>query len=250
MRKPAGRTGATAANTAGKARRTGRDGGRATRGARISAAAGRVPTHLVPRKQPRQERARATVEAVLHAAAELLSSNGYADVSTNGIARRAGISIGSLYQYFPNKDAIVVALFERHLQGVEAVVADSLEALRDPAVPIRRGIRRLLESLAALHDANPMLADAADPHGPGAHASHAQLQKREERFRTELGALLGSRPDIRRGDHQLMAALLVEIVEALSRSLMHGGAKGFTRDAAFTEATEAICRYVELGSVW
>jgi AcrR family transcriptional regulator len=245
MRQARRRNGENGRDSAIAAGRTGPRAGRARRTARVSGATTGLPAHLSPRKRPRQHRAHATVEAVLQAAVELLASQSYADVSTNRIAARAGISIGSLYQYFPNKDAIVVALFERHLQDVEAVVAGALGTLRDPSVPIRRGIHRLLESLAALHDANPMLAHAADPRGDGAHAGEALLRRREERFRTELAALLRTRPDVRRGDHLLMATLLVEIVEALSRLLMHGGASGFSRDVTFAEATEAICRYVE-----
>lgn len=67
-----------------------------------------------PRKAPRQARAQMTVEAILEAAARILSNDGYAAMSTNRVADLAGVSVGSLYQYFPNKDAIVTALHERH----------------------------------------------------------------------------------------------------------------------------------------
>ena len=242
-----GRIVENARRSARKTATAGRHAPASRRQAHIPSGTAAVPAHLAPRKQPRQLRARATVEAVLDAAVDVIAERGFSDVSTNAIAERAGISIGSLYQYFPNKDAIVVALFDRHLQGVEEVVRLSLGTLRDPAVPFRQGIRELLEALAALHDQNSLLARVADPHGPGAHAGEELLRSREQRFRAELAALLQSRPDVRRGDHQLMATLLYEIVEALSRTLMHGGARGFPRRDAFAEATEAICRYVERG---
>ncbi len=66
-----------------------------------------------PRRSPRQERAHATVEALLTATAQILVKEGYARASTNRIAKRAGVSIGSLYQYFPNKDALVNELLEQ-----------------------------------------------------------------------------------------------------------------------------------------
>lgn len=212
---------------------------------RIPAGHAALPSGLAPRKLPRQERSQTTVAAILEAAIELFSTRGFADTSTNAVARRAGISIGSLYQYFPNKDAIIVALFDRHLDGVERLVAESLGWLRDPSVRLRDGIRRLLESLAALHDRDPRLAHATDPHGAGAIAGEALLRRRETQFRQHLVAVLEARPDVRPGNRELMATLLYEIVEAMSRTLMHGAAKRFARKAAFEEATEAICRYLE-----
>jgi len=69
---------------------------------------------LSPRKTPRQERSRATVEALLEATTDILSREGYTKLTTNRIAERAGVNIASLYQYFPGKDAIVAELRRRH----------------------------------------------------------------------------------------------------------------------------------------
>jgi AcrR family transcriptional regulator len=62
---------------------------------------------LAPRKLPRQQRARATCEAILEAAAHIIGREGLAGFNTNAVAERAGVSIGSLYQYFPNKDSLM-----------------------------------------------------------------------------------------------------------------------------------------------
>jgi len=69
---------------------------------------------LSPRKTPRQERSRATVEALLEATTDILIREGYTKLTTNRIAERAGVNIASLYQYFPGKDAIVAELRRRH----------------------------------------------------------------------------------------------------------------------------------------
>jgi|SRR5579872_817278 len=69
---------------------------------------------LSPRKTPKQDRSRATVEALLEATAHILGRDGYAKLTTNRIADRAGVNIASLYQYFPGKDAIVAELRRRH----------------------------------------------------------------------------------------------------------------------------------------
>ena len=66
-----------------------------------------------PRKHPRQARSAATVEAILDASAHILERGGLEALNTNAIAERAGVSIGSLYQYFPGKDAILAALIRR-----------------------------------------------------------------------------------------------------------------------------------------
>src|SRR5579859_1074817 len=71
---------------------------------------------LKPRKEALQERSRVTVETIMRAAARILVRHGYEGATTNRIAEAAGVSVGSLYQYFPNKEAIVAALLDRHLE--------------------------------------------------------------------------------------------------------------------------------------
>jgi AcrR family transcriptional regulator len=79
---------------------------------------------LDARKQPTQRRAAATVEAILEAAARILETSGLPGYTTNAVAERAGVSVGSLYQYFPNRDALTAALIEREsvplLEDIEA----------------------------------------------------------------------------------------------------------------------------------
>ena len=93
-----------------------------------SQAAQRQPPQ--PRKQPRQARSLATVEAILEAAARVLAERGYAATNTNLVAERAGVSVGSLYQYFPNKDSLITALHERHAAQMYAAIAAVLAAER------------------------------------------------------------------------------------------------------------------------
>jgi AcrR family transcriptional regulator len=71
------------------------------------------PSPIRPRKAPSQARAEKTVESIIEAAAQVLEAEGFEGFNTNAIARRAGVSIGSLYQYFPGKDALTVALIQR-----------------------------------------------------------------------------------------------------------------------------------------
>jgi AcrR family transcriptional regulator len=73
-----------------------------------------------PRKQPRQARARHTVEAIIEASARILEEQGHGGFTTNAVAELAGVSIGTLYQYFPDKNALLGALIARETGGLVA----------------------------------------------------------------------------------------------------------------------------------
>jgi AcrR family transcriptional regulator len=92
------------------------------------------------RKTPAQSRSRATVEVVLEAAVQLLESGGEHGFNTNALAERAGVSIGTLYRYFPDKQAILVALARREMEAVNATMSASAD--RSPGVARDRAIIR------------------------------------------------------------------------------------------------------------
>lgn len=93
---------------------------------------------LSPRKEPQQERSKATVDSLVEAAAELLIEEGFHKASTNKIAERAGVSVGSLYQYFPNKEALIAAVVEdfgdRQFEVLASTLQEIVEAPLDEAV--------------------------------------------------------------------------------------------------------------------
>lgn len=108
-----------------------------------------------PRKRPLQARSRETVEAILTAAARLLVKDGYDSTTTNKIAARAGVSIGSLYQYFPSKESIVAALVERHRDAMWAVISARLELHEGHS--IRENVVSILEAIVEAKRLNPKL---------------------------------------------------------------------------------------------
>jgi AcrR family transcriptional regulator len=79
-----------------------------------------------PRKQPLQERSRLTVNTILQASTQILNQIGLEDLSTNKIAQKAGISIGSLYQYFPNKESIIAALLEQYVEKQFFIIREEM----------------------------------------------------------------------------------------------------------------------------
>src|SRR5258705_11185680 len=78
------------------------------------------------RRKPHQTRAVDTVEAIFEATARILQSEGRAGLNTNRVAELAGVSIGTLYSYFPNKEAILLAMARRETEAVRASVAKAL----------------------------------------------------------------------------------------------------------------------------
>ncbi|HET8704768.1 MAG TPA: TetR/AcrR family transcriptional regulator [Pseudomonadales bacterium] len=88
-------------------------------------------SNATPRKKPLQQRARNTVQKLLQATAELIEANGVDALTTNHIAERAGVNIASLYQYFPNKEALLAALLENYFQEISKTLNDVLVAQAD-----------------------------------------------------------------------------------------------------------------------
>lgn len=148
-----------------------------------------------PRKQAAQDRSRATVDALVEATARILVKEGYDGASTNRIADKAGVSIGSLYQYFPGKDALVAAVIDRHNQDVMRVVRSALAEVA--SLPIAEAVRRLVAVAIEAHRIDPRLHRVLSEQIPRtgrlqdveafnreAHALlHAYLQSRRDGFR-------------------------------------------------------------------
>jgi AcrR family transcriptional regulator len=99
-----------------------------------------VAGRLNPRKEPAQSRSAQTVDAILEGAAETLERRGFDGYTTNEIAARAGVSIGSLYQYFPGKDAVTIALIERESKALVDEITIAL-AVDDPGEALRLMIK-------------------------------------------------------------------------------------------------------------
>lgn len=101
-----------------------------------------------PRKRPQQARSKAMVEAILDATIRVLVRRGYESTTTIAIAKRAGVSVGSLYQYFPNKESLVAALVERHSAELIACIDAALQSSfgSDPRASIRILVRAALDA--------------------------------------------------------------------------------------------------------
>ncbi len=106
-----------------------------------------------PRKRPRQQRSQETVDRILDAAARIFDARGYA-ATTNHVADAAGVSVGSLYQYFPNKDALLVGLAERHVDEALEMLGLVARELRDAPGPLDAVCRTFVRAAVELNDAD------------------------------------------------------------------------------------------------
>jgi AcrR family transcriptional regulator len=109
--------------------------------------AGRTRGALERRRQPKQVRGKSTVEAILQATADLVRSRGFSEVNTRVIAQRAGVSVGSLYQYFPSYEAILLTWYEQiSTMAAQQIRLATIEVLNQPLAEASRiSISRLLE---------------------------------------------------------------------------------------------------------
>lgn len=110
-----------------------------------------------PRKKPMQERSKATVAAIVEAATQLLAAEGYHNLSTNRIAEFAGVSVGSLYQYFPNKDAVVAAVVEAFAERQLQLIVAHLSSF-DEDTDIEAGVRTVIAALFEAKKCEPELS--------------------------------------------------------------------------------------------
>jgi AcrR family transcriptional regulator len=156
------------------------------------------------------------VDAIVAATARVLVKDGYEALSTNRVAERAGVSVGSLYQYFPSKEALVVAVMERHIERMTGELGDRLAAMADR--PIDEVARALVHLLLDAHRVDPKLHRALMSQVPrvGAFAGMNELTARlEARI---VGFLSSRRRDVGVSDPALAAFVLVRAAEALTHA--------------------------------
>ena len=123
----------------------------------------RTPTK--PRKLPTQERSRATVDAIIQAATYILVRSGWERLTTNAIAERAGVNIGSLYQYFPSKEAIVAELERRHVVQTRQKLTDTLPQLSKQN-SLREALTLLVRAMVDEHRIAPAVHRAIEEELP------------------------------------------------------------------------------------
>ena len=167
-----------------------------------------------PRKRPRQERSRATVDSVLEATARVLVKHGFDGLTTNLVAETAGVSIGSLYQYFPNKAALVGALIEKHVEDMTSQLLSALT--RVAQLPVAEAIRSVIELMIRAHAVEPELHRVLTEQVPRV-GRMAKLREVDAICHRMVAGLLATRKaELAIEDPDMAAFVLVSAIEAIT----------------------------------
>jgi AcrR family transcriptional regulator len=187
----------------------------------------RPPTN--PRKNASQKRSRATVAALIEATARILVRDGFDKASTNRIAEVAGVSVGSLYQYFPSKEALVAAVIDRHNQETMRTVRGELaEAM---GLPVEKAIRKLVAVSVKAHRINPKLHRVLAEQIPRVGKLENVETFSRENFALFRSYLENHRDEIRVDDLELASFVCVTSIEALTHNAVLHHAKTLLGDA-------------------
>ena len=199
---------------------------------------------LNPRKQPSQGRSRFTIRQIVEAAARVFEERGYAGATTNRIAERAGVSIGSLYQYFPNKESILVVLLEQHTQEV----ADAVEAIRrhvgEESHDLVGVLHHFVEAMVVLHAKNPRLQHVLLEEAPRPPHLKRKLREIDEAALGSTEVLLRANPQVRVEDYRTAAYLVVQSIEALTHGFVVDPPDEVDREGFTAELVQMLVRYL------
>ncbi|HWA53822.1 MAG TPA: TetR/AcrR family transcriptional regulator [Solirubrobacterales bacterium] len=197
---------------------------------------------------PRQGRSRETVEAIVEAAAQVFERHGYAAGTTNRIADRAGLSIGSLYQYFPNKDAIVVELARRHITDIGEVAWPALEALAREMPPLREALAAIVFGTIELHARSPELHRVLFEETPRSDEIQALMWELFDRSSRLIGDYLAACPEVSVRDPYLAARMVAQVVDQVSHGAVIHPRDGEAPEVYARETITMLERYLtELG---
>jgi len=178
-------------------------------------------TAFEPRKTPIQARSTVTVEAISEATIQVLLTHGADRLTTTRVADRAGVSVGTLYQYYPNKRSLLFAVFEDHMNKVARAVEVACEDVRYK--PMSEMIRLVVEAYV---DVKMQRADisvalykvAPDVGGP------ALVKRTGERLLKAIEAMLLTAPDLKLSPDKFAIDMMLSAMSGAMRSALETGA--------------------------
>jgi AcrR family transcriptional regulator len=174
-----------------------------------------------PRKTPVQARSTVTVQAIAEATVQVLLSHGTDRLTTTRVAERAGVSVGTLYQYYPNKQSLLFAILEDHLDKVSAAVEAACD--RSRGKPLVEMVKTVTEAFVDAKMERPDISIAlyriaADVGGP-------ELVKRTgERSRQALAAMFRTAPDVSLDPEPFVIQMMFAAMAGATRSVLEAGA--------------------------
>jgi AcrR family transcriptional regulator len=194
------------------------------------------------RRRPQQRRARETVESVLDAVIRILKRKGPGAMTTNRIAEVAGVSIGSVYQYFPDKRAIFTALHERHIHQIDRLIQSVI--VKHAQSSLEDLMRAVIEAMIDAHAADPELSELLQTEiAHRADGTRAFAIRLHGAF---VLALSSRRPELKKGrDLDSVVFVVTHMVEALSHGAILSRPATLSFSAAKEEAVRAVLAYLD-----
>jgi len=197
---------------------------------------------LQPRKEPRQARSKAMVDTILDAMARVLVERGYAKTNTNLVAEAAGISVGSLYQYFPNKDALIFALRERHVTRMLALF-EGVVAKMDSSGSLSSDFEALIEALVAAHLLEPELNRILEEEFPSFHLP-VSTPVRQRFYEAIKAVLVKHRKSLTTPDIDVAAFVVQRMLKSLVNAMILIAPPGLNAASVRLEILPAMIGYL------
>lgn len=182
---------------------------------------GNAPTRFEARKTPVQARSTVTVQAINEATIQVLLNDGADSLTTTRVAERAGVSVGTLYQYYPNKQSLLCAVLEAHMNRVSEAVEDACRRARGrPTVEVvREVVEAFVDAKMERTDISTALYRiAAEIDGP------AVVRRALQRSLKALEAALKTAPDAVSGDERFAVQMLFGAMTGTTKSVLEAGA--------------------------
>lgn len=177
----------------------------------------------------------------MEATAHILEEQGYEDLSTNRVALKAGVSIGSLYQYFPSKEALVGELMDRHCDRMNALFGEAF--LRGASLGPRELTRLVVGAIYQAKAENPRLSRVLREKTPHLGRTNRLEESLAQVARAVAGYLEQRKKSLRVASPELAAFYVVELGESLTMSTVCKRPHT-DPDAAIDEITDIIVRYL------
>jgi AcrR family transcriptional regulator len=176
-----------------------------------------IAADLKPRKSPVQARSLATLDAIYEATIQVLVAEGMARFNTTHVAERAGVSVGSLYQYYPNKRSLLAAVLERHLIHVVEVVEKACDTRRGmPLADMARAVSiAFVDAKMERPDVSKALYAVAEEHGGAVFVTRART-----RTLKAISAMLASASDASPNDLETVSSMFLSAMIASVQNLL------------------------------
>jgi AcrR family transcriptional regulator len=201
----------------------------------------RPQSTLEPRKSPVQARSAASVEAILKATIQVLLQVGKERLTTTRVAARAGVSVGTLYQYFPNKGALLRAALQRHLDQIVAVV--ETVCCEQAGASLEKMATTLVTGFLDAKMKDPKASVAlylVSSDADGARISRETGQK----VSRAIGAMLASAEDELNRDPEVVSSILQGAMNGVSRRLLESASPEAEYERLRDELVFVVCGYL------